>query len=300
MDMGYEKARIMVKNIYLLNVLKPIRPNDLIRLGDEADGGYVVSKQALEHTEALLSLGIADNFSFEYDFLKHKKVLLHGYDCAVYFVSPQVYTLHVLVKAFFRILQPFRPKRFFGVKIMLERLLKDRESLQQIHKFYDGQGKHFFAEMIAADSGVMKDKKYKIQVPQIAFKDAFHRLKSDSVFLKMDIEGGEYAILDSIIENKHMIPYIVAEFHDCTHPENRKSLLYLLQHYTVQHIAINDVFGVNENTDVQDLMEITLMRNDICDNENICTEDISYPIEGLDYSNNADDDTEKYNIMWSK
>jgi hypothetical protein len=56
--------------MYDLNRFHPIQMDNLIRLGRDWDGGYVVSKDQIEKTETLLSFGINDDWSFEIDFEK--------------------------------------------------------------------------------------------------------------------------------------------------------------------------------------------------------------------------------------
>lgn len=42
--------------------------NDLVRVGRDNDGGYLISQQDIDHSDLLLSLGIKDDWSFEEDF----------------------------------------------------------------------------------------------------------------------------------------------------------------------------------------------------------------------------------------
>ena len=41
---------------------------DLVRIGRDYDGGYLVSQSDIEKSELLLGLGICDDWSFEKDF----------------------------------------------------------------------------------------------------------------------------------------------------------------------------------------------------------------------------------------
>ena len=48
---------------------------DLIRLGKNNDGGYLVSEEDIKHTKNLISLGVSFDISFEKDFKKYNKYL---------------------------------------------------------------------------------------------------------------------------------------------------------------------------------------------------------------------------------
>ena len=55
-------------------ILKPQYNYDLIRVGRDNDGGYLVEKKSLENTQSLISLGISNDWSFEESFLNKKKI----------------------------------------------------------------------------------------------------------------------------------------------------------------------------------------------------------------------------------
>ena len=56
----------------LPSFLKFDTTNDLVRIGRDHDGGYLVSKIDIDDSEILVGLGISDDWSFESDFLRHK------------------------------------------------------------------------------------------------------------------------------------------------------------------------------------------------------------------------------------
>ena len=59
----------------LPNLFSIKQATDLIRIGRDYDGGYLVSKSDIEKTDVLIGLGINDDWSFEEDFLSQKKYL---------------------------------------------------------------------------------------------------------------------------------------------------------------------------------------------------------------------------------
>ena len=58
-----------------LNYLIPNKVDDLIRLGNNRDAGYVVPSSSIKNCDFLISFGMAENFSMERDFLKLHKTL---------------------------------------------------------------------------------------------------------------------------------------------------------------------------------------------------------------------------------
>ena len=82
--------------------LKPIKIDDLIRLGRDNDGGYIIPKIILEKCDGLLSFGINKDWSFEKDFSNYDKILnVHCYDHTLNFLSFSSGKLSVL--SFFQI-----------------------------------------------------------------------------------------------------------------------------------------------------------------------------------------------------
>jgi hypothetical protein len=115
------------------------------------------------------------------------------------------------------------------------------------------------------------------------FVEALDRIGVDQVFIKMDIEGSEYPLIDLFVEHHARIVGIAMEWHDCA---NRSSKWYdavqkLQQHYDIVHLHGNNhvtpdkegIFGCMELTHVRrDLIGSTELRKQI-------------HIPELDYSN---------------
>ena len=60
-------------HIELLKNIQPDHNLDLLRLGRESDGGYVLGKVVIDTCDALISIGINNEWSFEEAILKKKK-----------------------------------------------------------------------------------------------------------------------------------------------------------------------------------------------------------------------------------
>ena len=59
---------------------------DLLRLGSQSDGGYVLSNKIIKKADFLLSFGLGDNFKFESDLKKRNpRLKIYVYDHTIHF-----------------------------------------------------------------------------------------------------------------------------------------------------------------------------------------------------------------------
>lgn len=198
----------MNNSIILPNFLNPYKFDDLIRIGKANDGGYIVRSQDIADTKNLISLGISFDFSFEEEFIKkNKKINISTYDGSVgfkYYFKRSKYR----VKSF--LLRPSR-KNFLnaidGIKSFLEFAIFFKFNLfsriKHIEKF------------VTSDISVFKDfeKGYGYKPKSIKFVDIISKNLS-SVFLSIDIEGGEYDLLDQICKYSNNLTGLNIEFHN--------------------------------------------------------------------------------------
>lgn len=131
-------------NIVMPKIWQPWRCDDLIRLGKDNDGGYLVSRSDVMATKKLVSFGIGCDWIFEQQFLEIAGCTLDAFDEKI---PPQCRTE---LGEFFQ-----GSKRFRETKIGHSR----DESVVSVHQCCDDK----------------------------------------DIFLKCDIEGGEYQILDDIL-----------------------------------------------------------------------------------------------------
>ena len=93
---------------------------------------------------------------------------------------------------------------------------------------------------------------------------AIERLGPGNIFLKMDIEGGEYQVLDEILSHKDRIPGIVMEIHFLNRRRERfiSAINKLREHYELVHTHGNNhtVLGPDG---VCDCLEFTFVRKDL-------------------------------------
>jgi hypothetical protein len=209
---------------------------ELIRVGDNTDGGYLIPKVALDQANALLSLGLGENWTFDEHWHNlHPEDPIHIYDGTL--------TKESFAKAWPNGPLPGfnRPEPFDPVK-MYEEFWNSKDNLRH------------YVEMMGNKRG------------QTNLKTCLDRLHSDNVFVKMDIEGGEYSLISEFIEHKDRIVGIAAEFHDLvTSPKQfAQAYFQLREHFELVHLHGNITFQAGPEG-LTDGIELTFLRKDLCD-----------------------------------
>ena len=198
----------MKNSIILPNFLNPCKFDDLIRIGKANDGGYIVRSQDIANTKNLISLGISFDFSFEEEFVKkNKKINISTYDGSVGF---RYYFKRCKYRIKFFVLKPNK-KNFLnvidGLKSFLEFAIFFKFNLFSRIKHVE--------KFVTSDISVFKDfeKSYGYKPESIKFTDIISKNLS-SVFLSIDIEGGEYDLLDQICKYSNNLTGLNIEFHN--------------------------------------------------------------------------------------
>jgi hypothetical protein len=166
--------------------LRPKKVAELVRLGRDNDGGYLVDKRSILSSEFLLGFGINDDWSFEKDFKKRIDVPVVAFDASVdhkYFLKK----LRVALSRGSR-------KSVYWFRVLVDYL-----------RFFKGQNKHI-KKFIGKD-----ENPYHVSVDTISKNIIPPEIKN--VFFKIDIEGAEYQILDDLIIISDRISGLVIEFH---------------------------------------------------------------------------------------
>lgn len=231
-----------------LYFLAPIIVADLIRIGRDNDGGYVISEISMQRAQGLLSFGVNDDWSFDQHWHKHKpRDRIHAYDGTI------------------------SPSRMTDTA---------KDSYRQ---FFGDRAEHFPVN-IASTSGL----------GQASFDDTMLRMNRDDVFVKMDIEGGEWQLTDSILAYARNITGMVIEFH---HTARLRELFCgtvrrYQECFDVIHIHPNTSCGYAEDG-FPDVVEFTFLRRDLVEGDqrrSVCH------IPGLDQPNI--DGTDDVALIW--
>ena len=177
--------------------LKPNKEYDLIRLGQDNDGGYLVERGSISKSEALITLGLGYDWSFEKDFSEKFKKPIYCYDHTVNYSGIKKLCRKFIASYFFRI---FKPKHVFK-KNFFTNLYKSIFLYRDYKNFFSNKAQHIEKRIGSGDGGIM-------------LNEIFNTKKDICpLFLKIDIEGSEYRIFDEIIENQENLTGIAIELH---------------------------------------------------------------------------------------
>lgn len=219
-----------------LGFLAPSVLDRLIRVGKLNDGGYVLPASSVEETEFLISFGISDDWSFEEHFKSlNPKVRVHAYDHSI---SKNLFRASVL-RGFIKLLFGMTSRENFSRRYRL---------LASYKSFFNGQTRHF-KERITNELHSPADAN---------LEKVIQRTGSNKLFLKIDIEGGEFKIIGDILKHSAKIVGLAIEFHN-TGPLRSaftQAIGSLQEHFNLVHLHANNFAPVGPD-DLPEALEIT-------------------------------------------
>ena len=218
--------------------LKPKFEYDLVRLGKNNDGGYLVEKNSIQNTKTLISFGINDDWSFEEHFLQLNQCELHAFD---YSIGLKVFLRKVIENFTSSIIFIFwRPKiQIFSILNSVQALIK--------FLFFFRKNRFFYKKMVGGPANESK-----------SLIEALGETNFNCpIFLKCDIEGSEYRILEELINLSESLSGVVIEFHDVD--LHMEKILKFVKDFALDlvHIHPNNCGGLDIN---QDPLVIEIMR----------------------------------------
>ncbi len=204
-----------------------IRLPDLVRLGSEGDGGYIVPRAIASKCDGVLGLGIHADWSFEEAAIELAQCRrAHLYDAT----TTMPWLLSRMPKGILRLLA--------GVVSAQPRRLRDGvhrlTAPYRYPRFFRGETRHY-REMIGGAK----------QAGFVSLAAALARLRSAGatrILLKMDIEGAEYDALSRASEWSECVDLLLVEFHGIQHDSKRFNALLreLSEHFVPVHLHGNN------------------------------------------------------------
>lgn len=162
-------------------IFKPKHNYLLERIGKKNDGGYLINSESILKSNFLLSFGIFDDWSFEKSFMSYNKnSKIFCYDDVISFNF-------IFVRSIKKIIIDILNFKFNNIFKNLNLIID--------YMFISNKIKFFKKRITKGD------------IP-IIIKNF------DKVFLKIDIEGSEYSILEDILEVQNKLTALIIEFHD--------------------------------------------------------------------------------------
>lgn len=251
---------------------------DLVRLGARGDGGYVIATSSLNESRGLISLGLAGEWSFDSDFLaRHPTIRYLAADRGSGFLvftlasiralvsfPPRLQTSWGLIRVALRFLWLVRPFPTFSRRRFVRRWVRSR---------------------------VTDNKR------DVSLQECFRNFPSrEAVFLKMDIEGGEYELLPEIIASlksgQRNYSGMCIEFHEINSRE--KEFLHLITElqskFRIVHLHANNC--VDLVGDFPDVIEVSFAPSQMVGQERV----LDLPLNGLDWP--SDSSRQDYQLVF--
>ena len=253
------------------NYLRP-HGTQLMRVGPDADCGYVIPKDVANSTNTLYSIGISTNWDFEIEMVKRNpRIRIRAFDRTSGWLVFAFWGLRDLLRGDPSVseIQTFvarlrSAKRYFRLSI-------------RFRLFFWGRRR--FRRLWVRSPGTEHD--------EISFERSIDGIFSTgSTMIKIDIEGGEYQLADNLIDviekNINSINCIVMEFHDTAvrRSDFEKLVLKISALLPIAHLHGNNCAPVADDG-LPHVIEITFSKISIDMHSNR----VHFPIPELDFPN---------------
>lgn len=173
--------------------MEKVRPKiglPMIRLGRNFDGGYVLPELVLSECKVCISLGYGFDSSFEYDFLNISS------QNRVYLFDSDINLVHCLKGILFDIVKILKKHKNYPIH-------RVKELIKYIILRTNPRIQYTVARIGAASNPDT------LSLNQLMFKQ-----NSNSILMKIDIEGSEYETLNYALENLSKVKCLIIEFHE--------------------------------------------------------------------------------------
>lgn len=251
--------------------LRPFR-SDLIRVGPLGDCGYVIPRSVAENTNTIYSIGISTDWEFEVEMaVRNPNIDIRAFDRTSGWTVFAFVALRDLLRG--------DPSELQGMPVhaRLKSAFHYLKLSIKFRIFFSGRKK--FERKWVRESSSLKS--------EVSFADSIQGLfDKNEVMLKIDIEGGEYELSESLIEcikkNSENINSVVMEFHDTR--TRRIEFEFLVEGISsvvpIVHIHGNNCVAVAPDG-LPEVVEITFAKD--CERKH--SDNLNFPLGGLDFPN---------------
>lgn len=257
---------------YRLGRWRPTGLSDLIRLGRDFDGGYVVSAASIDAATVLVGMGINDDWSFESDFAARlPRARIVGIDGSVSTERFRTLSRDAAIDAGRAALRLDRARGRHG----LREARRWYRTARGFRAFFSEPGHHFIPRYLGHRdldwAGLVRS----------------HLDDDSAIFVKMDIEGAEYEVLPDIVSDHARITGCAIEFHDCgaRWSEFVSAMDALSEHFVVAHLHGNNWAPLVPGTALPSVMEVSLVHRRLVPHALVPTRREQLPVPGLDMPN---------------
>jgi hypothetical protein len=228
---------------------RPVAVDDLVRIGREHDGGYVVSARAVAASRVLIGLGINDDWSFEEEMAERRPAL--GIIAVDGSISARIFRRRALDAMGRAVAHALRLQRWYA----LDALRCARRwwvTATRFAAFCAAPARRFHQRFVGAGAGMMRWPELMSAVPAGSTPD---------LFVKIDIEDAEYDVLPDVLGDAHRIAGMAIEFHSCAKrwEDFARAMDALNEPFAIVHIHGNNYAPLIPGSDVPDVLEVCLV-----------------------------------------
>jgi hypothetical protein len=252
-----------------LRSYRPRRLPDLVRVGSEFDGGYVLPLSAIRASQALLSLGVEENWTFEEAVLALNPSI--ELTCVDGTTDPE------LIRA-----KAIREMRKALLRLRAGKFLRMAQLLSRPRAFREFFAKHEFLKLMVAGTPGPGAATLDELLERVRRGD-----RERSVLVKMDIEGSEYDALAACAGRLGRVTALIIEFHALERNWERfaATMDALAGVFLIAHVHGNNYDGYVPGSRVPETLEVTLVHRDLVPTVPPPASD-RYPLPHLDRPNN--------------
>jgi hypothetical protein len=229
-----ENIRVSCPNELLF--LRPQEVKELCRVGKHSDGGYALCKEAVMNSNHFISLGLGEDWSFERAISEmNPTATIDIYD-------------HTISMAFFVIKAIKGSVKFFIGQDSKSNYFARLKRLVDYCKFWQISSKHHH---------------HKVRISRQSFEKIISDLPEGKlVGLKVDIEGSEWGILETISKEQSRFEFALIEIHDFDgHEDNLREFINdLSESFILAHVHANNFEALGSNG-FPSVFEISLLRS---------------------------------------